>query len=269
MLQVGLIGFGAIGAAITKIWPKHLGDVATLRALLIRDERIGAVSCRVPTPTLVTSSLERFLSTGLDVVIEAAGHGAVADFAQSILQGGRQLYLLSVGALADEDLRCRLVAAAAAGNARIVIPSGALGGFDSLLAFRAAGLQSVKYTSKKPVDAWRGTAAEDTFRLDELVHAQVIFSGPARDAARRYQRNANLAAAVAIAGMGFDATEVELIADPVATQNSGRIQAISSVGVLDLTLTGGGFPDNPKSSRVTALSVVAALRDSVDRISFG
>jgi aspartate dehydrogenase len=269
MLQVGLIGFGAIGAAIIKVWPQQLGDVATLSALLIRDSQIDAVSRHLPAPTRVTSSIDRFLNSRLDVVIEAAGHGAIANYAEAILTHGHELYLLSVGALADENLRCRLMSAAASGNTRIVIPSGALGGFDGLLSLRVAGLQSVKYTSRKPVNAWRGTAAEDTCRLDELVHAQVIFSGPAREAARRYQRNANLAAAVAIAGLGFDSTEVELIADPVATENSGRIQATSSVGTLDLTMTGGGFEENPKSSRVTALSVVAALRDSVDRISFG
>jgi aspartate dehydrogenase len=269
MLKVGLIGFGAIGAAITKIWPQHLGNGAALCAVLVRDEKIAAVIRHMPASTLVTSSINRFLDTGFDVVIEAAGHSAVTDYAQTILYKGYELYLLSVGALADEPLRCRLMSAAASGNTRIVIPAGALGGFDGLLSLRAAGLQSVKYTSKKPVEAWRGTVADDTFQLDKLTHAQVIFSGPAREAARRYQRNANLAAAVAIAGLGFDETEVELIADPLATENSGRIQATSSVGSLDLTLSGRGFQDNPKSSRVTALSVVAALRNSVDRLAFG
>jgi aspartate dehydrogenase len=264
-----MIGFGAIGAAITEAWPQHLGEVATLRALLVRNEQIAAVSRQILSPTIVTSSIDRFLSGALDVVIEAAGHGAVTDYAQTILRAGHELYLLSTGALADEALRCRLMAAAKCGNTRIVIPAGALGGFDGLLSLRAAGLQSVKYTSIKPVNAWRGTPAEDAFRLDELLSAQVIFSGPARKAARLYQRNANLAAAVAIAGLGFDSTEVELIADPNAYENSGRLQAASSVGTLDLTLTGRGFPENPKSSRVTAMSVVAALLDSSDWISFG
>jgi aspartate dehydrogenase len=269
MRQVGLIGFGAIGAAIVDAWPKHLGDVATLRSVLIRDQQIDDVSRRMVSSTMVTSSIDRFLSNGLDVVIEAAGHGAVSDYAQIILKAGHELYLLSAGALADDALQFRLMTAAKRSNTRIVIPAGALGGFDSLLSLRAAGLQSVKYTSRKPAHAWRGTAAEDAFSLDKLAHAQVIFSGPAREAAKRYPRNANLAAAVAIAGLGFDLTEVELIADPDAHENSGRIQAISSVGTLDLTLSGAGFAENPKSSCVTALSVIAALRDSSDWISFG
>jgi aspartate dehydrogenase len=268
MRKVGLIGFGAIGAAIVEAWPRHLGSCASLCALLVRREQVGVVVPRVPQGTFVTADLNDFLDRGVEVVIEAAGHGAATEYARPIVERGCQIYLLSAGALADEALRIQLLAAAERGGGRIIIPAGALGGFDGLLSLRAAGLISVKYTSVKPIGAWRRTAAEDAFRLDDLVTPQVVFSGSASEAARTYPRNANLAAAVAVAGIGFDATRVELIADPGVTENSARIEAVSLAGRLDVTLISGGFAENPKSSRITAMSAIAALRDRNERIGF-
>lgn len=266
-----MIGFGAIGAAIVDLWARMLSERDRLAAVLVRSRQTEFASQRIGGRTLVTADVGAFLDCDLDVVIEAAGHSAIFEHGEQILAGGCELYVLSTGALADAGLRERLKAAAAAGRGagRIVIPAGALAGFDGLLSMRAGGLLSVKYTSAKPVHAWRNTPAEGSFRLDELKGPQVIFSGTAEQAAVEFPRNANLAAAVALAGIGFEKTRVELVADPALTENIGRIQAVSVVGKLDLTLTSVAFSENPKTSQITAMSAIAALHNRTDPIGFG
>jgi len=266
MRKVGLIGCGAIGTAIVELWKEHLSDREKLVAILVRSTQIATTMARVGRGTLVTADVNEFHGCALDVVIEAAGHGAVAQCSTRLLERGCDIHLLSAGALADDDLRHRLELAAKRGGARIIIPTGALAGFDGLRSLKTAGLIAVKYTSVKPVSAWRGTAAESTCRLDGLVEPWVVFAGPAKVAALAFPRNANLAASVALAGIGFERTCVELIADPHVTENSGRIEATSKVGRLEVTLTGASFSENPKSSRITAVSAIATLQDRAEII---
>jgi aspartate dehydrogenase len=132
--RVGLIGLGAIGAAIVDLWGEQIGPRADLAALLVRNTRLWDAARRVAPGVLVTSSLEDFLRAELDAVVEAAGHGAVADYGEAILLRGCELFVLSAGALADERLHAKLLEAAERGGGRIAVLSGALAGFDGLLS---------------------------------------------------------------------------------------------------------------------------------------
>ncbi len=87
----------------------------------------------------------------------------------------------------------------------------------------------------------------------------MIFDGEAGEAALRYPKNANLAAAVALAGVGFEKTRVRLVSDPHGTENVGAVEARTPSSVMQLSLSGSAFHDNPKSSQITAASIVAAL----------
>jgi aspartate dehydrogenase len=119
----------------------------------------------------------------------------------------------------------------------------------------------VSYTSAKPPDAWRGTPAERRFDLGRLDGPTVIFKGTAREAARLYPKNANLAATVALAGRGLDETVIVLVADPGLKENVGRIEAEGTFGRLSLECRGPQAPDNPKTSAVTAFSIVHAIEN--------
>src|SRR5262249_43997393 len=127
-----------------------------------------------------------------DIVVECAGHGALAMHGEAVLTAGVDLVVVSTGALADDALAQSLRRAARA--ARILIPAGAVGGIDALAAMRLGGLDSVRYRSIKPPAAWRGTPAEKAIDLDRIAAATVAYRGAAREAARLFPKNANVAA---------------------------------------------------------------------------
>jgi aspartate dehydrogenase len=176
-----------------------------------------------------------------------------------VLRNGIDCLVISVGALADPKLLARLKAAAQDGVSRILLPAGAIGGIDAIAAMRVAGLTQVRYRSRKPPAAWRGSPAEQVVDLAKLTKRTVLYKGTAGEAALLYPQNANVAAAVALAGLGFDATEVELVADPDAPGNVHEIEAEGAAGKFAIQLQGKPSRGNPKTSALAAMSVARAL----------
>ncbi len=259
MKRVALIGYGAIGRSIAAKMLLVDSAHTQLVAVQMRDYQLAPGRVELPAAVLVTSSIDELLAAEPDIVIEAASHEAVAQWGPAVLGRGCEFFVLSSGALAVDDLRETLAAEARRGGGHLSIPCGALAGFDGLLSLREAGLTQVIYRSTKPPTAWRGTEAETVCDLDGLDESLVIFRGSARQAALRFPPNANLAVAVALAGVGLDATEVELVADPNARGNTGHLLARSEKAVLDVKLSNTAFDSNPKTSEITGFSVVAAL----------
>ena len=136
------------------------------------------------------------------------------------------------------------------------LASGAIGALDALSAAKVGGLDEVTYTGIKPPVGWRGSPAEDTLDLDNLATTTTHFDGTARDAALRYPKNANVAAAVALAGIGLDATQARLVADPNATGNTHIITAKGAFGSFEFTIKGNSLPESPRTSALAAMSVV-------------
>jgi aspartate dehydrogenase len=266
MIRVGLIGFGAIGSAIVADWHRLASDYA-LVALGVRPGQVAAARHAAPNAEVVTTA-DAFLAADVDLYIEAAGHGALIEIGERVLISGKELYTLSIGALADAAFEARLGEASAKGGGQLVVPPGALAGFDGLMTLREAALESARYVSTKPPLAWRGTPAEEMIDLGGLTQATAFFHGSAREAARLFPKNANLAAAVALAGLGFEATKVDLVADPAATANTGQVVAQTSAAKLVISLEGQSFEGNPKSSAIVGASVVASLRNARAKVSF-
>jgi aspartate dehydrogenase len=260
VLRAGLIGFGALGTLVADACRD--GREVELRAVLVRP----GSSKQVPSGCRVTDSLDELLGAGLDVVVECASQDAVRELGREVLASGADLALVSTGALGDPRVLAGLTAAAEAAGSRIVLPAGAIAGLDGLVAHREAGLRRVVYTSEKPPRAWAGTPAEDAFDLMGLERRTVIFEGTAAQAARLYPRNANLAVTVALAGIGLERTSIVLAADPSLTEIVGRIEADGRLGRLLVESRGPAAVDNPRSSAITAYSIVAALRGRSSRV---
>jgi aspartate dehydrogenase len=176
---------------------------------------------------------------------------------------------LKLHILADDDVFRRLQQAASDGGATLHLASGAIGALDCLRAARIGGLQCVTYIGRKPPRSWRGSPAEDKLDLDKLTAgAETHFDGSARIAAIEYPKNANVAAAVALAGIGFDDTRVKLIADPGVNENIHEVQATGEFGSFSFEIRGHSLPDNPRSSALAAMSVVSKLEEESQSIVF-
>ncbi|MBL8835312.1 MAG: aspartate dehydrogenase [Alphaproteobacteria bacterium] len=256
MMRIALIGYGTIAASVARLLPGLAQGRAEIVGALAKPGRAEQARAKLAGVTVV-ESLDDLLALRPTIVAECAGHGAVAAHGAGVLAAGVDLMVVSTGALTDDALSESLRGAAR--TARVLIPAGAVGGIDALAAMRLGGLDSVRYRSIKPPAAWRGTPAEMAVDLDRLTAPTVAYRGTARDAARLYPKNANVAATVALAGIGFERTTVEVVADPGASHNVHEVEARGASGELSLRLVNLPSPDNPKTSALTALSVVRAL----------
>lgn len=250
LARVAIVGCGAIGGHLARTlveWPT-VGRILLHDAVADRAEALAAAVGRAEAAGSIEAVTE-----AADVVVEAAAQDAVGPVGRHALARGRTLLLLSVGALADADLAIELEALAEEHGGRILIPSGAVGGLDALSAAREAGLERVKLTTTKPPGGLG-------LPRDEVAEPRTVFKGPARRAVEEWPANVNVAAALSLAGLGFDATEVEIVADPGAEGNRHEVRAEGAFGRFTFTVENAPFPENPKSSFLAALSAVAALR---------
>jgi aspartate dehydrogenase len=259
MTAVGLIGCGGIAqdvvAALRGATPANGVRIVGALARRGRAEQARAALRGVD----IVEALDELLARRPAVIAEVAGQQAVAEHGEKVLRSGVDCLVISVGALADPALLGRLKSAAQDGDSRILLPAGAIGGIDAIAAMRVAGLTSVRYRSRKPPAAWRGSPAEKVVDLGTLTKRTVLYTGTAGEAALLYPQNANVAAAVALAGLGFDATEVELVADPDAPGNVHEIEAEGAAGRFAIQLQGKPSRSNPKTSALAAMSVARAL----------
>ncbi len=259
-MRIAIIGFGAIGRCLAA----SLADTdVEITGILVRERSAARVRGAVPGVRIVTG-LDGLLAPAPDLVVECAGHEALRSFAAPVLASGTDLLVASVGALADPGLERDLRAAAACG--KLLIPSGALGGLDALGAARESGLDSVAYIGRKAPGAWRGTRAETLIDLEAVAAPQVFFESDARQAALEFPKNANVVAAVALAGLGFEATRVQLVVDPAAAGNQHEIQARGAFGEIFTRVVAKTLPDNPRTSMLAPYSLVHAIRKTVDAI---
>lgn len=254
--RVAVIGFGAIAS-----------DLVT--ALLARGEelyRLGVLldpgspsRSRVPAQCALLSSYEDLRDFGPQLVVEAAGHAAVQAHVPACLELGLPVVITSVGALHEIALMETLVSLAEEKGGRIILPSGALGGLDYVRAARGAAGLAIRYESRKPAGAWRDELARLGHDPDLIEDEVVLYHGSARGAASAYPSNLNVAATLALAGLGFEETEVSVVVDPKAKGNTHTIVGESELGTIRVEIANRPSPRNPKSSWIVSRSLLAAV----------
>ena len=266
-MSLGVIGYGTIATLALEAVARGLARPLDRVICLAKPEGVGRAQAmleragpRLARECHVVTSLGDLLAARPCLVVEAAGHGAVRACGPQILAARLDFLVTSVGALADESLHRALNEASAEGGA-LICSTGAIGGIDLLRAAKLSGLKDVAYTSRKPPLAWRGTLAEKLVDLAALKTETVFYEGSARGAARDFPQNANVAATLALAGAGFEATRVRLIADPAVSANVHEIGFTSACVDVALRIEGRAAPENPKTSLTTAYSVAAQILD--------
>ena len=255
--RVAIIGFGSIGKTVIK---ELLGDDAAPTFDLAVLQRQGSRS-QVMLPDSVKRfvDLDGVLDWKPDLVVEVAGQAAVAQYAPACLIAGVPFVISSTGALASEEVRRRVESAARSGASKAIVISGAIGALDYLGA--AAGLPAaqVLYESRKPIAAWVAELRELGLEPDAMNEPYVLFDGDAETAAQRYPKNLNVAATLALAGIGMRDTTVRVVADPGVDANTHVIRVEGPAGTFHGRIVNAPSPDNPKTSAIVAFSVVNVI----------
>ncbi len=265
-LCVAIGGYGAIGEAVAR---KLDAGVEGLKLVGVSARDAAKAEARVaklkrPAPVVPLDKLAELA----DVVVECAPAAIFLDIARPALAAGRIFMPLSVGALL---LNLDLVDLARKSGGRIIVPTGALLGLDAVRAAAEGTIASAKIVTRKPPKGLAGAPylVEHGIALDDLKAPLKVFDGTARDGARGFPANVNVAAALSLAGIGPDRTRLEVWADPGVTRNVHRIEVEADSARLSMQIENIPSADNPRTGRITALSVVAALRGLVAPLKVG
>jgi aspartate dehydrogenase len=266
-MRVALLGGGTIARLILEHRPSGVEVVAlcgrgpaSRGVRLAREHGISYVENRAG-----------LLAARPEAVIEAASHDAVREHLVPLLDAGISVVVLSAGALADDDLRARAEHAAAAGRALFYVPSGGIGGLDALKTACLAGVQEVSIQVAKPPAAWKGIAYVEQLGVDleRLQAPKTLFEGPAREGVPHFPQNVNIAAVLALAGIGMDRTRLKVVADPGLALNTHTIRVSGAAGRMTVVLENVPAPENPKTSWLACYSALAALETLRSRVRYG
>ncbi|MHA1164577.1 MAG: aspartate dehydrogenase [Alphaproteobacteria bacterium] len=257
-LRLGIAGLGAIGMTLARLVDSGAIPGMALACVSASDEvraKQRVAGFRHP-PQIVPLGA---LADDAGIIVECIPAAHFMEVAQSALLKGRIFMPLSVGVLLDH---MELVDLAREHGGRIIVPTGALIGLDAVRAAASAGITSVKLVTRKPPAGLMDApyVVENGITLEGLSEPKLLFSGSAREAAKGFPANLNVAAALALAGAGPDATEVEIWADPQATRNSQSVTVTSKGADFTMTIENVPSDENPRTGKITAHSVIAALQ---------
>jgi len=264
-LRVGLAGLGAVGLDVARRLEAGIAGL-TLAAVAVRDADKARRNLPRIGNGIALESAEK-LAENCDLVIECLPPVLFRTIAISVIDRGKLFMPLSVGQLLEH---WNLVARAKETGARILVPTGALIGLDAVRAAAEGTIHSVTMVTRKPPAGLEGAPylVERGITLKGLNTARKVFDGSARDGARGFPANVNVAAALSLAGIGPDRTKLEIWADPEIDRNTHRIEVEADTARFSMSIE--GIPSaNPRTGRIVPLSTVAALRGLVAELKVG
>lgn len=262
-MNIGLIGVGAIGTfLLNKLNIDQV--IPDYRIVAVYDEREKSMASlqqiKAAYGVAAFNVLDAFLQSNVDIIVECAGVPAVKQTASRIVKE-KDMLITSVGALADEEFYTKLKMISHSSECKIYLPSGAIGGLDTIRAAKVlGGLDAVTLVTRKPLDA---------LSTESMTKETVLFEGAAKDAIENYPENMNVAITLSLAGVGVEKTQVKLIADPYVEKNIHTITARGDFGKMEITIENNPSPKNAKTSYLTALSILSSLQSLTEQISIG
>lgn len=266
-MRVAIGGFGAIGKVLAEALDDGIEGLS-LAAVSARDMgRAAAAMAEFATPVPVIPLGELWKEA--DIVVECAPAKHLRTIAEPALTNGLILVALSCGALLDHF---DLVDLARAHDGRILVPTGALIGLDAVQAAAlGGGIRSVQMITRKPPGGLDGAPylVDHAIDVSGLNAAKLVFTGNAREAARGFPANVNVAAALALAGIGPERTMIEIWADPAVSRNIHRIEVEADAARFSMQIENVPSLENPRTGRLTPLSVIALLRKLTSPLAIG
>ena len=266
-INVGIVGVGTIGRRVASALDQGTVPGVRITALSSRDlGKAEAFAQTLTSPPRVVALNE--LPALCDLVIEAAGADAVEATVKTSLEADTPVVVLSCGALLDHQ---ELIELARQRKIPIHVPSGAILGLDGLLAAAAGQVESVTMITRKPPEGLRGApgVALAGVDLDGLKTATVLYDGPVIEGFRLFPANINVSAAISMAGIGPRHTRIQVIADPAVTRNIHEVIVKGEFGQMQIRIENIPSEENPKTGRLTALSVLAYLKQLTSPIHLG
>lgn len=272
-MKVALVGCGSIGTVLARAIDAGKAGKAELIWLCdMNSEKSEALAKKLRSkPKVAKEVTQIYADEATDLVIEAASQKAVAQHALDVLRSGKDLMVMSVGAFSDEKLSSSVRRASERSGRKVYIPSGAVLGIDGVKAAVLGEIEEVILTTRKPPAALVYSAYLQKRGIDlaGLKEPLVVFEGPAREAVRAFPESVNVAAILSLAGIGFDKTKIEIIADPSLDRNMHEIRVRGKAGEFVTTARNVPFPENPRTSYLAALSAIRALRNLTETIRIG
>ena len=267
-MKVGVIGCGFIEPVLAKT----IEDWDEIDLVIMYDRSFDvARECVSGHDKMEMVEDPEDLIRGSDIVVEAASQGAVAEFGGKVLASGKDLIIMSVGALVDGELYHRLKAAAKGSGARIYIPSGAIAGIDGVCSAAVSGITSISLTTRKPPQGFKGSkvVADRGININEVKDEVILFEGPATEAVSMFPKNINVAAIISLAGTGFKETSVRVIMDPKTSRNTHVVECEGRFGKFRIELENVPSFTNPRTSYLASISAIATLRKVVTGVWIG
>lgn len=255
VLRVAIAGLGAVGMRLAQALDAGIPGFE-LAAIAVRDKKAARERLSVSHPAIALVDIGE-LEPLADIVVECAPAALLPSIVAPFLRAGKKAIVLSSGALLSH---MELIETARRHGGQIIVPSGALLGLDAVTAAAQGEIRSVKMITRKPVAGLIGAPylVEHDIDISGITEPLRVFSGTARDAAIGFPANLNVAVALALAGVGPDRTQLDIWADPNLSRNTHQIEVDADSARFTMSIE--NVPtDNPKTGRITALSVIAAL----------
>lgn len=264
--RVAIGGFGAIGQEVARAL---VAGIPGLELVAVSGRDVAKARRNLDALGSAAAVLKLGeLAAVADIVIECAPAAVFRELALPAIEAGRVFVPLSVGQLLVHD---DLKAKAAETGARILVPTGALLGLDAVRAAAEGRIDSVTMVTRKPPGGLAGAPylIQNGIDLDRLEEPLRVFKGTAREGARGFPANVNVAAALSLAGIGPDRTMLEIWADPGATRNMHEIRVEADSARFTLAIEGVPSEANPRTGKITALSTIALLRGLTATLRIG
>ena len=262
---IGIVGCGSIGRALIRAGQAgQLGaPLAGVTSRTAETAREFLASLESPPPYLGMDELVERSS----LLIETAGGHVVPLLAEAAFGAARDLMVISIGALLEHP---EIIERSRETGCRLYAPSGAIAGLDGIKSACQGQVERVEMVSRKPIAALEGAPylVDNEIPVGRFTDAQEVFCGTAREACIGFPSNLNVSAAVSLAGIGPDRTTVRIVADPALSRNCHDITVEGEFGLLRVYIE--NIPsENPKTGRLTALSIIRSVSDVFDPVRIG